>query len=170
MWCSLLWAALAAAFALLGLHHSVAAHEIRPAIVTVSFPAPDRVEITVSANLEALIAGIGAQHKDSNDAPQAATYNALRALPPDVLAERFKAFAPRWLDSVGTLFDGVRARLELTKVVVPDVKEASLARISTIGLEAPLPAGARTFQWSYSSQFGASVLRTRNAATLVTMI
>lgn len=139
------------------------AHEIRPAIVTVAFPAQDRVEISITANLEALMAGIGPQHKDSNDAPEAATYNSLRALPADALAERFRAFAPTWLEGLSAAFDGARVRLDLAAVAVPDVREASLARIATLRLAGTPPAGARTFQWTYPSRYGSSVLRMRNA-------
>lgn len=138
------------------------AHEIRPAIVTVSFPEPNRAEITVSANLEALIAGVGPQHKDTDEAPEAAAYNQLRALPVAALAERFRAFAPRWLDGLVLSVDGARAPLAIASVDVPDVKEASLARISTVKLSAPVPAGARIFQWTYPQRFGSSVLRTRS--------
>ena len=141
---------------------TASAHEIRPAIVTVSFPAGDRVEILISANLEALMAGIGAEHKDSNDAPEATAYNTLRALPPGELATRFRAFAPRYLSGLSASFDGARATLAIASIDVPDIRETSLARISSLRLEGQRPPAARTFQWSYPRTFGSSVLRTRS--------
>ena len=47
-----------------------AAHEIRPAIVTAVFAPEQRYEITVVANLEALLAGIGPVHADTNEFPK----------------------------------------------------------------------------------------------------
>lgn len=44
--------------ALVSLPLPAAAHEIRPAIVTVSFPADGRYEIEIGVNLEALLAGV----------------------------------------------------------------------------------------------------------------
>ena len=74
------------------------AHEIRPAIVTAAFEPAARYEVTVAANLEALLAGVGPQHSDTDQSPSAAQYNELRALPPGVLRTRFEVFAPRWLE------------------------------------------------------------------------
>ena len=51
------------------------AHEIRPAIVTVDLSVPGAYTVVITANIEALLAGIGSEHKDSNDAPQALEYN-----------------------------------------------------------------------------------------------
>ena len=48
------------------------AHEIRPAIVTLSFPDARRFEIDIKVNIEALIAKIGPVHKDTDESPAAA--------------------------------------------------------------------------------------------------
>ena len=137
------------------------AHEVRPAVVTVDLAQPGNLGITVSANIEALLAGIGPQHQDTNDAPEAQQYNQLRALPASDLRARFEAFAPRWLKDIVIAVDGVPAPVTVTSVDIPDVKDPGLARISTIRLSGVLPADARTFRWAYPAAFGTSVLRVK---------
>ena len=73
------------------------AHEIRPAIVTVAFTADNRYEITIVANIEALLAEIGPTHIDTNESPSADLYNQPRVLAPQELRARVDAFAARWL-------------------------------------------------------------------------
>jgi HupE / UreJ protein len=140
---------------------SAAAHEVRPAVVTADLSQPGKIEITVSANIEALLAGIGPQHKDTNDAPEAVQYNGLRALSAADLRARFNAFAPRWLKETGIAVDSAAIAMQVAGVDIPDVKDASLARISTIRLSGAIPADAKTFRWSYPSAFGTSVLRVK---------
>ena len=136
-------------------------HEIRPAVVTTDLSIPGRYSITLSANIEAMLAGIGSEHKDTDDAPGAAHYNQLRALPSDQLRARFEAFAPRWLQEIGITFDGQRPATSLDSVKVPEGVDLSLARISLIQLSGVPPANAKAFQWTYPRQFGASVLRVK---------
>jgi hypothetical protein len=146
------------------------AHEIRPAIVTVSFAGETRYEITVVANLEALLAGIGPQHADTDDAPSALVYNELRALPASELKTRFEAFAPKWLGQIKLSFDGARATPRLTGLEVPAPGDLSLARLSTVRLAGEVPSGAKDLTWSYPEAFGSSVLRVtqRDSGALVT--
>ena len=56
------------------------AHEIRPGLAEVSFP-DGRWQIAFMLNLEAMIAGVGPEHEDTDDSPVAAAYNDLRADP-----------------------------------------------------------------------------------------
>ena len=137
---------------------SCAAHEIRPAIVTASV-ADDTYNIKIALNAEALIAGIGPEHADTNEAPEATTYNSLRALTPSDLKTRFGEFAPRWLDGIRLEFDGQRAPMSIVSIDVPQTTDPALARISIVRLAGPMPANATTMRWSYAKSFGASVVR-----------
>ena len=145
---------------------SAAAHEIRPAVVTAAFGFGSDYTITVTANLEALLAGIGPEHADSDTAPGAPIYNELRATPPEVLRARFEAFSQQWLGGLRVEFDGARVEPKLAVVKIPAVGDTRLARISTIRLAGPVPAGTRTFRWSYAAAFGPSVLRIERGGTL----
>ena len=137
---------------------SSAAHEIRPAIVTASVTG-STYDIKIALNAEALLAGIGSEHKDTNEAPEAATYNSLRALTSQTLKERLSEFAPRWLDGIRIEFNGQRAPMTIMSVEVPEVADSSRARISTVHLAGPMPVTATTMRWSYSKSYGASVVR-----------
>jgi hypothetical protein len=141
---------------------NAAAHEIRPAVVTVTFGAP-AYRIDVNANVEALLAGIGPAHADTNDSPNARRYDELRALPPAQLEARLKAFAPDLLKGMAVEFDGARVEAVIAGVNVPAVGDLKVARISTIRLEGPIPKDAREFRWSYAREFGDNVLKLREA-------
>ena len=134
------------------------AHEIRPAIVTATV-ADGAYDIKIALNAEALIAGIGPEHADTNEAPEATTYNSLRALTPSDLKARFGEFVPRWLDGIRLDFDGQRAPMSIMSVDVPQTSDPALARISTIHLAGPVPVDAATMRWAYAKPFGASVVR-----------
>jgi HupE / UreJ protein len=151
-------AVIAVAFCVL-LPFGAHAHEVRPAIVTVSVGAGNDYEIAANINIEALLAGIGPEHKDTNDAPEAQTYNTLRALSPDALRARFQDFAPRWLAGVKFEIDGVRVSPGIQDVTIPEMRDPSTARISTVRLTGKAAAPVRVVSWSYAAEFGASVLR-----------
>lgn len=138
------------------------AHEIRPAIATVSFPSSQRIEIEITTNLEALVARIGPNHKDSDDSPNAANYTRLRAMPPAALAERFHAFLPELNRGLVVSADGKPLALESSRLSIPEVGNQKLARISKLVLAGRLPHGSRSITWSYDARFGSSVLRVRD--------
>ena len=135
------------------------AHEIRPAIVSITISPQRQFGITVSTNLEALVAEIGAEHDDTDESPKAARYNALRALSADELANRFTNFADRWLEGLSVKFGGRRVRPKITSLDIPETGDIELARISKVHLNGAIPSGARNIQWAYAGKYGSSVLR-----------
>ena len=66
-----LLALLCGAFAFTIAANMANAHEIRPAIVTAEFSESGQYKIKVVANIEVLLAGIGPEHDDTRDAPEA---------------------------------------------------------------------------------------------------
>src|SRR5437899_1457483 len=84
------------------------AHEIRPAVVTVTFAPPD-YSIEISANVEAMLAGVSPKHADTSESPNAKRYDELRLLSPDALSERVHEFAPELIKGLAVEFDGERA-------------------------------------------------------------
>jgi hydrogenase/urease accessory protein HupE len=137
----------------------VSAHEIRPAIATVTFPSDGRYEIDVNLNLEAVLAGISPAHADTNDSPNAQNYNALRVLSPDKLRERFHAFKTDYLTGLNVSFDDQRVPPEIAGIDVPPVGDVRVARLSHIRLAGTIPNGAREFRWAYAASFGSCILR-----------
>jgi hydrogenase/urease accessory protein HupE len=139
------------------------AHEIRPALVTFTFPAEPRYDIELSANLEALLAGVSPVHKDTNESPNAQRYNDLRALPPEKLRARVEAFASQLIDGMHVEFDGSRATPHLVSIEIPPVGDLAVSRLSRVRFEGDVPADAKTFRWTYATEFGQNVLRVKRA-------
>lgn len=139
---------------------TVAAHEIRPAVVTVTF-GDHAYQIEIQANVEALLAGVSPKHADTKDSPNAQRYDELRALPPGELKARFAAFAPEFLQGVAIEFDGEREQPTIAGIDIPAAGDVTLARLSTIRIEGVYSAGAEEFRWWYAPEFGDNVLKLR---------
>jgi len=60
---------------LLLLSQTANAHQLRPALVSLEFTQNGSVNISIQANLESIMAGIGSNHQNTDDAPQAEQYN-----------------------------------------------------------------------------------------------
>lgn len=140
-----------------------AAHRMRPAIVTITFHPDQTYEATIALNAEAVLTGIGPQHADTDDAPNAATYNTLRALPPAELRARIHAFEQNLLNGITISIDGRRSIPNVDAIDVPNVGNTAVQRLSTIRLTGRTPAAARQLVWSYSAEFGASAIRVGRA-------
>ncbi len=137
------------------------AHEIRPTIVNAVFDAQGNFTFDLSLNIEALLAGIGPNHTDTDESPLAATYKELHALPADQLRQKFEAFAPGWLDKIVIEFEGARVRPNLAQIDIPAASDPQLARISAVRLSGKAPGNAQTFRWHYPAEFGSSILRVK---------
>ena len=142
---------------------AVSAHEIRPAVVTVTFGVT-AFDIELSTNLEAMIAGVSPKHADTSESPNAKTYDALRQLEPSGLDARLREFAPVLLRGIAIEADGTRVVPELVDAKIPDIGDVKNARISVVHLRGALPAGAKEFRWSMSRELGDNVLRLRDAS------
>ncbi len=142
----------------------VPAHTLRPAIVDIVFGPGNEARVSVQANAEAMISGIGPQHTDSEDAPQADAYNRLRALEPAALASAFTDFEPGYRASLKLNFGGRAAELSFAGIDVPPVGDVRDARLSIIRYTAAIPAGASTASARYPARFGDAVVRLRMAS------
>ena len=139
------------------------AHEVLPAIA--DFHANDEVagdgryRLEISLNAEAILSGIGAEHENTDDSPQAATYNQLRDLAPEALAERFNAFVPQFREAMGIYFDGARSVPGDIAIEVPEVGDTALVRNSVVVVSGDFPGDAANLRWEWPQAYGASVIR-----------
>lgn len=136
------------------------AHEIRPAVVTVTFEQ-DRYRVEINTNMEAVLAGVSPRHKDTSDSPRAQEYDSLRQLPPPAFRQRIEAFREKFFDGIQVEFDGARAMPVFDAVEVSDVGDLRVARLSTVKLSGAIPPGAKVFRWRYAAEFGDNVVRLR---------
>jgi len=141
------------------LAHAADAHRLRPAIVTVTFDDDGTWTAALQLNLEALLAGIGPEHEDTSQAPQADVYNALRELPPEAVRARFDEAAPRLIAGIDLRFDGRRIAPRVTAVDIPPVGDTGVERLTTIRFAGGIPPGSAAFTWRYATEFGESALR-----------
>ena len=143
-----------------------AAHEIRPAVATMTLEPGGRYELAIVVNVEALIAGIGAEHRDTDESPNAREYNRLRALPPEALRAEFGKHADRYLGGITIEFDGARVRPAIGAVEIPPAGDVALSRQTTVRLGGAAPAAAKALAFSYDARFGSCVLRVREGERL----
>ena len=136
------------------------AHEIRPAIATFAMQPNGDYSITVSLNLEAILSGIGAEHEDTDDSPNAERYNTLRGLKPNDLRSAFQTFETEFLEGVTLRFgDNIAQSPQIGKIKIPEIGDLELARISELVLTGVVPYGAESFIWQWENAFGSSVIR-----------
>ncbi|MBI2296011.1 MAG: HupE/UreJ family protein [Betaproteobacteria bacterium] len=137
------------------------AHEIRPAVATLTLAPEGRYELAIVANMEAVLAGVSPQHRDTDESPNAREYNRLRALAPGELKAAIEKFAGAYLDGVRLELDGARARPRLAAIEVPEVGDVKLSRQTTVRLDGEVPPRTSELTFSYDKRFGAVVLRVR---------
>ena len=138
---------------------AVSAHTLRPAVATLTLNNDATFKLDIQVNAEALIADIGPQHSDTENAPTAQLYNQLRLLTSAKLEAEFVAFAPAFLSQISILFDSQRPDLNYTDIDVPAVGDVDLARKSTIHISGALPDSAEQFLWQYPEEYGSVVLK-----------
>ena len=143
-----------------------AAHEIRPAVATLELLPDGRYEIAINVNIEAVVAAVSPQHRDTDESPNAREYNRLRALAPDALRAVVEAEIARYLEGVDLQFDGARVSPALSGMDIPPVGDVALSRQTVVRLGGATPAGAKTLAFRYAERFGASVLRVREGERL----
>ncbi len=134
------------------------AHELRPAIADMTM-TDGRVSLAVALNLEAVVAGIGADHDDTDDAPEAAIYDALRKSDSSRLREAFDAFEPEFLSKLTLQAGEDTLQPRIAAVAIPEIGDTDLARESVVTLDADLPDGAESVTVGWDAGLGPLILR-----------
>ncbi len=134
---------------------------VKPALVEISANTKGVVNIEVRASIEALLSGINAQYKNTQDAPTAEQYDELRALPPQQLHTEFEPFKQEFLNQIFLKADDVIVLLEIADVWIPEPGYTKVPRISVIKLKGELDQSSRNLQWYYPERFGDNAVRVR---------
>ena len=136
-----------------------AAHEVLPTIGDMELDG-DQLTFSLQGNFESLVAGINLEGlEDTELAPEAERYDALRAMDSSTFGNEFNAFWPTMADRMTVLVDGEPVDLELVAFAVPEVGNVEVVRQSTLTFTATVPEGAETFQMDWPADFGVLVLR-----------
>ncbi len=139
----------------------VRADLVKPALVEISVNTNGTLTVEIRASIEALLTGINARYKNTQEAPNAAEYDALRVLQPEALAERFTAFQATLLREIRLLADDQPVSLTITKVSIPERGYTKVPRISLITLTGQLDRSVKTLVWYYPARFGDNAVRVR---------
>lgn len=142
---------------------ALGAHEIRPAVVDLHIQTDQTYRLEIQVNMEALMAGVSPTHSDTDESPNAKSYNELRALPAAQLEERIRAFWPNYREGLSIEFDGLRSPVVLSTLKVAPPGDLAAARLTTLQMRGTIPHAAKTVRWTYARQFGGSVLRLHRA-------
>lgn len=138
---------------------SAHAHEMAPAIADITV-TQNHVELSIILQGEAIVAGVDLSSiTNTNDSPRADAYNALRDLPPQEFADRFREAWPE-------LKEGFRLRAGDTaltpELAVSETSEAlsdDLPRESRIVVTAALPDDGSDVTFGWKDTYGPLILR-----------
>ncbi|MCX7565408.1 HupE/UreJ family protein [Sulfitobacter sp. F26169L] len=124
------------------------AHEVVPTIADLTV-AEGKAELGLQINLEAFLAGVDLDTvDDTNNAPQAQDYDALRALDAAQLAARAPELLAGWNALPVLSVDGTPLVVESINITVPEGIDPELPRIAEWQLAADAPEGsAVTVAW-----------------------
>ena len=137
----------------------VSAHETLPAISDLEV-VDGEIVFTMQANVEAFLAGINLDEvTDTDEAEQADTYDALRALGADEIEARMPALVDDFNAAPLVVVDGTPVTLGLTGFEMETIADLELPRISTLALTAALPAESASVVVNWPAGRGKMVLR-----------
>jgi len=138
---------------------------VKPALVEINVDSERAVHIEVRASIEALLTGINAQYKNTQDAPNALEYDEFRKMSADDLQVAFQSFKQEFLASI---FIRVKSEavdkpvtLTIESIEIPPTGYTKVPRISVIALSTSLPESATQLQWYYPAKFGDNAVRVR---------
>jgi len=140
---------------------SLLADIVKPALIEISVNTNGTYSVEVRASIEALLTGINARYKNTQEAPNAAAYDELRILQADALEEAFRPFQARFVEQVELAFDGEPAELTITRVEIPEPGYTKVPRTSVIYLEGNVDRSVESLTWYYPERFGDNAVRVR---------
>lgn len=140
---------------------SAYADVVKPALIEVSVYSTGDVEVSIRASIEALLTGINAEYKNTQDAPNAAEYDQYRVLEPSQLMAVFDSFQQEMLSQVELKGDDKKIELSIASVNIPEPGYTKVPRISVIILKGEVEKNTKALQWYYPASFGDNAVRVR---------
>ncbi len=132
---------------------------VKPALVEISIYPDKKVEVVIDLSLEAVMTGIGTQYKNTTDAPNAAEYDELRALAPEVLRQRFKNFEVKFLNKLQLNINHQVQNLYLENIKIDIIGYKKRPRKTLLTYTIQLREWPKTLLWQYNKEYGDSALR-----------
>lgn len=137
---------------------SAFAHELRPSVADITF-TQGTFTVELQVTLEALIAEVDPNLSDTSESENAARYDTLRAMEPDILADAFIAYQGTFLSAITANIGEHAQPLTVRAVAIPEVGNLDLIRDSVVTITGDIPAKAETLTFGWDEQFGPLILR-----------
>jgi len=134
------------------------AHESKPAVAEISVDKEGLVNVSITTNIEAMIAGIGPDHSPGEFA-KASRYASLRKLSADELRQELNEFTGTLLKGIALRADDQLLITSLQDSVIPDDNDTTKSRESVLKIAAKLPKDAKSLSWQWNNDFGMIALR-----------
>lgn len=135
------------------------AHEVLPAIADME-QVGEELQFDIRLNIESFIAGIDlTETEDTDNAPQAEDYDALRALEPALLQERFDAFWPEMQQRIIVSIDGTPVTVRDPTIQIGEIGNVEAVRDTHLQFIADIPSGGEAVQVGWDKAFGTLVIR-----------
>ena len=134
---------------------------VKPALIEISVNTQGTWHIEIRASIEALLTGINARYKNTQEAPNAAAYDELRVLQAEDLAAAFTPFEAVFTEQLQLHFDGQRVPLSVTRVEIPEPGYTKVPRTSVIYLDGKVDRSVTRMTWYYPERFGDNAVRVR---------
>ncbi len=136
------------------------AHEIKPIVVDASTLDADTVQWVMRVNLEAIMAGISAEHDDTDTDPNTERYQSLRDLSAAELKTTFFALSPELMQRFDITDEHAAAlQNKIHSIEVIPADNASIARDSLITINSKLPAGSHQWRWRWQDSYAPIIFR-----------
>ncbi|MGB3148852.1 MAG: HupE/UreJ family protein [Paracoccaceae bacterium] len=141
-----------------------AAHVFSASEIEIRFDRTgERVNLSMQLNLEAILAKIDPEVRDTSESPNAVEYDRLRRLPPEELNRLFTEFQDEFLANTQVLIDNKPIELSVFSVKADPVGDLSVARITSVEIVGKVPSAASTFAIGWNRDYGKMLLRTMSA-------
>ena len=138
---------------------SARGHEVGATVGDLSVEKGEAI-FSLRITLESFLAGIDLDSaEDTDDVPQAADYDALRALSAAELDERMRAFAPQMLGALTLNVDGDAIPMQISSLDIPEIGDVELPRTSQLELRASVSGEPSTMQLTWPDGYGSLLLR-----------
>ena len=138
---------------------TASAHEMRPAIASMTLNDQDLLVVELVVNLEAWLADIDPSFADTDDSSNAGQYNSFRALSPSLLATEFRPRGEEFTRVLQIRSGGKEIAMKLNGFVVLPVEDGGLPRDTKLSFGAKLPSGAKTLTYAVDSSLPNTAVR-----------
>ena len=139
---------------------SLFADVVKPALIEIKVDSTGKVDIEIRASIEALLTGINSKYKNTQDAPNATEYDALRVLESTELETHFNTFKTKFLQEIALIDQsGKRISLKVASIKIPEPGYIKVPRISLINLSSNIELTTQSLTWYYPLAFGDNAVR-----------